>query len=137
MTAAATKRAKGKAAQAEPELNPEEFLAESPTSKPNGNGQDGPPPGLYPAGAKLFSFKSKSTGETIWFPTQFESPKAVWIWALYDKPPHVQTWEWMRHANIPKLMQRKAVEIMDADPSEYMDLFNQWLDVVGGVSPGE
>jgi len=130
MTAAATKR-RGKAAEANSEVQPpEEFVTEKPQPQ-------GPPAGLYPEDVRLYTFKAKSTGQTIYFPMDFDQPTAVWMWALYDKPFHVQTWEWMKLASVPKLMQRKAVEVMDADPSEYMDLFNGWLNAVGGTTPGE
>lgn len=132
MTATTTKRTRSKAAQANSEVQPpEEYVIKD---KPKSQTL---PAGLYPEGTRLYTFKAKSTGETIHFPMEFEQPNAVWIWALYDKPFHVQTWEWMKQAKIPRIMQRKAVEIMDADPSEYMDLFNGWLEAVGGTSPGE
>lgn len=126
------KRAKAKAASPVSEVRPpEEFV---PREKP---GPPGPPAGLYPDGAELFSYTPKSTGETIWFPLKFEAPTAVWVWELYDKPFHVQTWQWMKQADIPRAMQRKAVELMDGQPDEYMELFNQWLKAMGGVTPGE
>ena len=131
MTAAATKR-RGKAAQANSEVRPPEEFVVDESRKPQG-----PPDGLYPEDTRLWSFKAQSTGETIYLPLDIEPTTAVWLWALYDKPFHVQTWEWMRHAKVPKLMQRKAVEVMDANPSEYMDLFNGWLKAVGGTSLGE
>lgn len=134
MSAAATttRRAKGKAAQPNSEVNPpEEYVIED---KPRSQTA---PDGLYPEGTRLYTFTAKSTGETIYFPLVFEQPNAVWIWELYDKPFHVQTWEWMRQAKIPRIMQRKAVQVMDADPSEYMDLFNGWLQAAGNTSPGE
>jgi len=96
-----------------------------------------PPAGLYPEETELFSFTARSTGETIWLPKYFEQPTAVWIWELYDKPFHVQTWEWMKLAKVPKVMQRKVVAVMDADPSEYMDLFNSWLTEAQGATAGE
>lgn len=97
----------------------------------------GPPPGMYPEDAELFSYTSKVTGETIWFPMKFEQPKFSQVWELYDKPWHVQSWEYMRWANIPKSMQRKAAELFDVAPDEYLELFNQWMKAVGGVSLGE
>lgn len=136
MSAATTpKRAKGKAAQSDPEvLPPEEFVVRD---KPKAKSVPTPPDGMYPEGTELFSFTSKATGETIWFPMKFEQPNAVWVWSLYDKPFHVQTWEWMIQAEVPKAMQRSAVHILDEDPSEYMDLFNAWLGAAGGTTPGE
>ena len=133
MSAATTTRksARGKAAQTNSEVRPpEEYKVEDKVDPSL-------PVGLYPDGAKLFTYTSKTTGETISLPLEFDSPKAVWVWDLYDKPFHVQTWEWMKLANVPRMVQRKAVQLLDDAPDEYLDLFNSWLDAVGGVSAGE
>ena len=97
----------------------------------------GPPPGVYPQDAELFSYTSKANGETIWFPMKFEQPKFSQVWEVYDQPWHVQTWEYMRWAKIPKVMQRKAAELFDVAPDEYLELFNQWMKAVGGLTLGE
>jgi hypothetical protein len=120
---------KTKAAQSNSEVRPPEQFV--PKVKP------GPPEGLYPDDAELYSYTPRSTGETIWFPMKFEQPKAVQVWELYDKPLHVQSWSWMKWANIPRIMQRKAVELLDSSPDEYLELFDGWFAAVGGVKPGE
>jgi hypothetical protein len=97
----------------------------------------GPPQGMYPQDAELFSYTSKATGETIWFPMKFEQPKFSQVWEIYDQPWHVQTWEYMRWAKIPKPMQRKAAELFDVAPDEYLELFNSWMKAVGGLTLGE
>jgi hypothetical protein len=97
----------------------------------------GPPPGVYPDDAELFSYTSKVNGETIWFPMKFDQPKFSQVWEVYDQPWHVQTWEYMRWAKIPKVMQRKAAELFDAAPDEYLELFNLWMRAVGGLTLGE
>jgi hypothetical protein len=93
----------------------------------------GPPDGLYPEDAELFSFTPLNR-ETIWFPLSFEQPDAVWLWELYEKPFHIQSWEWMKLAQIPKSMQRKAVELMRDNPDEYLELFGQWFKAMSGGS---
>jgi hypothetical protein len=142
------KKAKPKAAQAVPEepvvRPPEQFVVqereqfisvEEFRKKLNA----GPPEGLYPEDAELFSYTPNSTGETIWFPMAFEQPDAVWLWEMYEKPFHVQSWEWMKWAKIPRLMQRKAVELMRDNPDEYLDMFDQWFKAMSGglAKPGE
>jgi hypothetical protein len=94
----------------------------------------GPPEGTYPEGTELFSFTPSTGGDTIWFPIAFEQPDAVWLWEMYEKPFHVQSWEWMKRAEIPRPMQRKAVELMRDNPAEYMELFGQWFKVLSGGS---
>ena len=92
----------------------------------------GPPEGTYPEGTELFSFTPSTGTGTIWFPMVFEQPDAVWLWEQYEKPFHVQSWEWMKRAQIPRSMQRKAVELMRDNPDEYMDMFGQWFKVLSG-----
>jgi hypothetical protein len=95
----------------------------------------GPPPGLYPEGAELFSYTPKA-GDTIWFPLEFNQPTAVQVWEQYDLPWNVQTWEWMKWAGVPKSMQRKAVELLDNSQDEYLELFNQWMAATGRAPRG-
>jgi hypothetical protein len=90
----------------------------------------GPPKGMYPEDAELFSFTPKF-GDTIWFPMDFPQPTAVQVWEQYDLPWNVQTWQWMKWAKVPKVMQRKAVELLDRDQDEYLTLFNQWMRATG------
>jgi len=90
----------------------------------------GPPKGLYPEDAELFSFTPKF-GETIWFPMEFPQPTAVQVWEQYDLPWNVQTWQWMKWAKVPKAMQRKAVELLDRSQDEYLTLFNTWMQAMG------
>jgi hypothetical protein len=116
----------------EPELAPEPKEPEQQEVK-----HFGPPPGVYPKDAELFSYTSKTTGETIWFPMKFEQPQFSQVWEIYDQPWHVQTWEYMRWAKIPKTMQRKAAQLFDVAPDEYLELFNQWMKAVGGLTLGE
>jgi hypothetical protein len=106
-------------------------------TKLNGVASTKPPKGMYPDDTELFAFTPQSTNETIWFPKLFKQPDAVTAWELYDKPFHVQTWEWMKWAEIPRAMQRKAVELLDKSPDEYIELFNAWMQQAGGVSLGE
>lgn len=94
----------------------------------------GPPKGVYPEDAELFSYTPK-VGETIWFPMEFKQPTALQVWEQYDLPIHVQTWEWMKWADMPKSMQRRAVELLDNDPVEYMEMFNQWMRATGRGGP--
>jgi hypothetical protein len=94
----------------------------------------GPPPGIYPEGAELFSFTPDTTGETIWFPLDFRQPDMVWLWEMYEKPFHVQSWEWMKKAEIPRDIQRKAVELGRDNPAEYMEMFAQWFAALSGGS---
>jgi hypothetical protein len=119
----------------QPQLFEEQTPAKEP--EPQEIQHFGPPKGLYPDDAELFSYTSKTTGETIWFPMKFEQPRFSQVWETYDKPWHVQTWEYMRWANIPKAMQRKAAQLFDVAPDEYLDLFNSWMTAVGGTTLGE
>lgn len=130
----AARTSKAKAAQPTTEATPpEEFVDE--TAKP---GRPTPPKGMYPEGAELFSFHSKATGETYWLPMKFEEPNMKWVWRLYDKPFHVQSWEWMKQAQVPREMQGSIVDLLDENPSEYLDLFNGWFEARGaGVTAGE
>jgi hypothetical protein len=117
------------------DLQPELFESKEP--EPQAIRHFGPPKGVYPDDAELFSYTSKHTGETIWFPMKFEQPKFSQVWEIYDQPWHVQTWEYMRWAKIPKVMQRKAAELFDVAPDEYLELFNSWMKAVGGLTLGE
>jgi hypothetical protein len=90
----------------------------------------GPPKGMYPEDAELFSFTPKF-GDTIWFPMEFPQPTAVQVWEQYDLPWNVQTWQWMKWAKVPKAMQRKAVELLDRSSDEYLTLFNTWMQAMG------
>jgi hypothetical protein len=134
MPAARTSKAKAAQTVSEtPEVRPpEEFKVKAKPGPPK------PPEGMYPEGTELFSYTSKATGETIWFPMKFEEPSLKWVWNLYDKPYHVVTWEWMKQAQIPREMQSLAVDLMDDHPDEYLDLFNKWFEARGvNVTPGE
>jgi hypothetical protein len=160
MVAAATKKAKSQAAQPVKEIQllgpPPDAMAGEVVQpvEPVGNGQVveqpvelfkaeqfipvekfGPPPGMYPEGAELFSYTPK-VGDTIWFPIEFKQPTAVQVWEQYDLPLNVQTWEWMKWASVPKAMQRKAVQLLDDSPDEYLELFNQWMAATGRVPRG-
>lgn len=97
----------------------------------------GPPVGTYPVGAELFSYTPSSGKGDIWFPLEITQPDPVWLWEMYDKPFHVQSWEWMKLADIPKSMQRKAVELLRDAPDEYLELFNKWFAAMGGATAGE
>lgn len=118
-------------------VNPPELVAESVPVEPEAPKTFGPPEGMYPEDAELFSYTPKGGAEPIWFPMKFEQPDAVRAWELYDKPFHVQSWEWMKWAKIPRLMQRRAVELLRDSPDEYLDLFNKWMQAAGGVQLGE
>jgi hypothetical protein len=94
--------------------------------------------GLYPAGTELFTYTPKSTGIPIRFPMHIEQPDFLWLWEQYERPFHVQSWEWMKLADIPKPMQRKAAVLGRDFPDEYLDLFDQWFKAMGGgARPGE
>jgi hypothetical protein len=94
---------------------------------------------LYPEGTELFTYTPKSTGIPIQFPMHFEEPDFVWLFELYRKPFHVQTWEYMEKADVPLPMQRRAAELGRDNRDEYMDLFNSWFDAMssGRSTPGE
>lgn len=117
------------------DYKPEEFESKDVEQEPIKH--FGPPKGLYPDDAELYSYTSKTTGQTIWFPMKFESPKFSQVWETYDMKWHVQTWEYMRWAEIPKPMQRMAAQLFDVAPDEYMELFNGWIKAVGGMTLGE
>jgi hypothetical protein len=90
----------------------------------------------YPEGTKLFRYQPKGGGEIIEFPMEFENPSKEWLWELNDMPFLVQTWAWMRKANVPKPVQRLAVRLQDDD--EYAEMFKQWFAAMGGgATPGE
>jgi hypothetical protein len=135
------RKTKAQAAQKDTEVEPSPPMEEQVSTDEEPERPEpkvfGPPPGMYPADAELFSYTSKATGETIWFPMKFEQPKFSQIWETYDKPWHVQTWEYMRWAKIPKAMQRLAARLGDVAPDEYLDLFNGWLSAIGGFTLGE
>lgn len=89
----------------------------------------------YPEGTKLFSYTPKSGGKPIQMPMEFDRPNKVWLWELSQQPFLVQTWQWMDRANVPKQVQRRAVELPD---DEYTDMFNEWFKAMGGgATPGE
>lgn len=112
-------------ARKKPETEP---VAEMPSVTPQTYG--------YAKDAELFAYTP--TGyETIWLPMKFDSPDAVWLWELYSKPFHVQTWEWMNLAGVPRRMQRKAVELLRDNEKEYVEMFNSWFKAMGGGSAGE
>lgn len=117
----------GKPVDGDAAVRAPEMVAESPK-------QDGPPEGMYPEGARLFSYKSKS-GVTIWLPLDFPQPTAVQVWETHDKPPNFQTWQWMKWANVPRPMQRQIVELLDSSPDEYYGLFDQWMITTRGGAP--
>jgi hypothetical protein len=95
----------------------------------------GPPKGMYPEDTELFAFTPKE-GDTIWFPMEFPAPTQEQVWEQYDLPWNVQTWQWMKWANVPKAMQRKAVQLADRSLDEYVELFNQWMAATGRVPRG-
>jgi hypothetical protein len=111
----------GEVAEPDERFEPEQFV---PIEK------FGPPKGMYPEDAELFSFTPKF-GDTIWFPMEFPQPTAVQVWEQYDLPWNVQTWQWMKWAKVPKAMQRKAVELLDRSQDEYLTLFNMWMQATG------
>lgn len=132
---AAAEVTKSKKVKAQPiQAVPEEVVA--PTEYVY-RAKPGAPEGMYPEGVELFSYTPKSTGDTIWFPMTFQQPSFEAVWELSDKQFHVQSWAWMRWADIPKAMQRKAVKLMDEHPDEYLDLFEKWFKAMGGATPGE
>jgi hypothetical protein len=137
--ASRTRKTKAQAAQTDTEETaPAEDSAKNgasvEASKPK---HFGPPKGMYPEGAKLFSHTIKATGETVWFPMEFEQPKALEVFDVHDKPFHVQSWAWMKWANVPRQVQRQVVPLLDEHPDEYLELFNAWMQAVGGVTVGE
>lgn len=94
--------------------------------------QSKPPLPMYPIGTQLFSYTFKSTGVTIQLPMGFERPDAVWMWEQFDRPYHIQTWMWMKRANVPKAVQRQVVSHLQPHEDEYVECFNKWFEAMGG-----
>ena len=84
--------------------------------------------GPYPVGVKLFSYQPVGGGEPILLPLDgFEQPDKVWHFDVAQMPVLAQTWAWMNQANVPKVIQRQACSLPDA---EYFKMFDEWFDVM-------
>lgn len=96
----------------------------------------------YPEGTKLFTYQPKVNGQPfgqpIEFPMEMAPATKEWLWELSELPFLNQTWAWMKHAKVPRAVQRQAVRVADASEDEYMELFTAWFKAMGGgVTPGE
>ena len=82
-------------------------------------------PSPYPPGTKLFKYEA-STGDTIVFPsiTAVRPPTTEFWWELYNSPDQFQAFVWMDHAQVPKNIQRKVVQLPAAEMREFLD---QWF----------
>lgn len=83
------------------------------------------PKGPYPKNVRVFAYQPKDGSEPILLALNgFEKPTKVWLFDLSQQPVLSQTWAWMRKANVPKDIQRRANLLEDA---EYFDMFDQWF----------
>jgi hypothetical protein len=79
-------------------------------------------------------FHPEDGSQPIVFPTGV-TPDKKWLWeSEHEQWPGI-TFTWMDRAEVPIDMQRRAVELSDA---EYLKLITQWFQSMGGrATPGE
>lgn len=88
----------------------------------------------YPEGVQVFSYQPKDGSEPILLAMDgFEVPGKLWHFDIAQLPILSQTWAWMRKANIPKDIQRRAQMLPD---SEYFDMFDEWFEVMQKMRGG-
>jgi hypothetical protein len=88
----------------------------------------------YPEGVHVFSYQPKDGSEPILLALDgFEVPDKLWHFDMAQLPILSQTWAWMRKANIPKEIQRRAQMLPDP---EYFDMFDEWFEVMKQMRGG-
>lgn len=84
--------------------------------------------GPYPEGVQCFSYEPKGGGDPILLPINGIEPAGkLWHFDVAQLPILQQTWAWMRHANVPKEIQRQAQMLPDA---EYFKMFDEWFGIM-------
>jgi hypothetical protein len=94
----------------------------------------------YPPGVLVFEYQPNDGSDPIPLAMNgFKTPDKVWHFDVAQMPILSQTWEWMKRANIPKDIQRRAQMLPDA---EYFGMFDKWFDAMkvaqkGALSSGK
>lgn len=88
---------------------------------------------LYPKGLELFTFKAESGVEIVFPVITTRTQSRAFHWQLYNLPPEVRGFEWMREYEVPLEIQALAVDLPD---KEYDALFDAWF-AGAGLTAGE
>lgn len=49
------------------------------------------------------------------------NPSRKWLWAMYDKGPLIQAFEWMKLGDVPEHIQERIVELPDEEYERFWD----------------
>lgn len=108
---------------------PEEFVPREKLPTPEElEAKANEPKPLYPEGVATFAYQPEAGGKPILLAINgFESPSKLWLFDIAQLPILSQTWAWLDKANVPREIQRRAMELPD---DEYFRMYDQWFEAM-------